>query len=44
MSALGKAAADAESRTLIESMTKYTHDPAALRSARARLATLIDRN
>ncbi len=42
MQALGSTAADAESRTLIESMTKYTHDPAALRSARARLAALIE--
>ena len=38
----GAAKADAESRTLIESMTKFTRDPAALRSARARLANLID--
>ena len=40
----GAAKADAESRTLIESMTKYTRDPAALRAARTRLAKLIDRN
>ena len=39
----GAAKADAESRTLIESMTKYTRDPAALRAARTRLAALIDR-
>ena len=38
----GAAAADAESRRLIESMTKYTRDPAALRAARARLADLIE--
>ena len=40
----GAAKADAESRTLIESMTKYTRDPALLRAARTRLAELIDRN
>ena len=40
----GAAKADAESRTLIESMKKYTRDPAALRAARTRLAKLIDRN
>jgi hypothetical protein len=38
----GAATADAESRTLIESMTKFTRDPAALRAARTRLADLID--
>ncbi|MBQ6338170.1 MAG: DUF4091 domain-containing protein, partial [Kiritimatiellae bacterium] len=38
----GAAAADAESRKLIESMTKYTRDPVALRAARARLADVIE--
>ena len=38
----GTAVADAESRKLIESMTKYTRDPAALRAARTRLADVIE--
>ena len=38
----GAAKADAESRKLIESMTKFTRDPVALRAARTRLANLIE--
>ena len=37
----GAASADAVSRSLIKSRTKFTRDPAALRAARTRLAELI---
>ena len=39
----GPDAADAESRTLIQSMTKFSRDPATLRAARSRLADVIEK-
>ena len=39
----GPDAADAESRTIIQSMTKFSRDPAALRAARSRLADVIEK-